>query len=148
MRRRRINAESFHLAVYRTAGKAGETQKARAGDKNFLSLLVSFQDKTTKADVVAEALSGNSCSATISSLSTMHTWGVHRFVCDCRPSKMSRSPLYLKALWEADHVETADVLAWEQMTYTDVQAFCLQGTRLRKSTSPNSSKPSSRLHRN
>ena len=96
--------------------------------QRLLSLLVSFQDKTTKADMVAEALNANSCAGAMPHRSAQHTMGVFTwFVCEYRPSVMARSPLYLKALWEADHVETEEVLAWEKMGYAEMQAYLPEG---------------------
>jgi hypothetical protein len=119
---------AFAALYVERPGKAGETQKARTGDKRLLSLLVSFQDKTTKADMVAEALNANSCAGAMPHRSAQHTMGVFTwFVCEYRPSVMARSPLYLKALWEADHVETEEVLAWEKMGYADMQAYLPEG---------------------
>ena len=120
--------KAFASLYLERPGKAGETQKARAGDKQLLSLLASFQDKTTKADTVAEALSACSTAGAMPSLSQQHTLGVFSwFVCDFRPAVMARSPLYLKAMWEADHVETEEILEWEKKSLADFQAFLPAG---------------------
>lgn len=115
--------------------KSSDTTKAKEGDKALLSLLATLDDKTTSPEVVGDALNACSAGGILSTNTPQHTLGVFVwFVSVFRPSLLPRSPLYLKAIWEADHAETEDILKWDACDFATFSKYIPEGSSLTEAT--------------